>query len=245
MSIYANYCQTIEQTVLANQNLSSFKSHPAYRQILEHVSPQFGQQYATALQPKLSENCIRTFCNLNDQWGSPVKAQCGPYHCSPTSLRYLLHAYLILDHIKQLGIQTCPIVELGGGYGGLCLALYHLQELFGISISKYTIIDLPAPTGLQRLYLSQFNIPVETQLAETYGNTIVPDPNLFLIANYSFSELEASHRDQYSIQLLPKIAHGFMAWNAIPLYHFGARLLRQELEYPLTSMQGYNYYLYW
>ena len=58
--------------------------------------------------------------------------------------------------------------------------------------------------------------------------------NLFLISNYSFSEIESEHQKGYIKYLFPKVSHGFIIWNHIALYDFGFKVTIED-EYPLTS----------
>ena len=44
---------------------------------------------------------------------------------------------------------------------------------------------------------------------------------MFLISNYCFSELSSLNQDSYRQILFPKIANGFIVWNAVPLFDFG------------------------
>jgi hypothetical protein len=46
---------------------------------------------------------------------------------------------------------------------------------------------------------------------------------------------------QYIATLFPKVSHGFMAWNNIPLYNFGFET-KSETEVPLTG--PVNKYVY-
>jgi hypothetical protein len=96
------------------------------------------------------------------------------------------------------------IVEVGGGYGGLCLAVHHFAPKYGVRINSYTICDLTNINRLQQLYLNHVNpyIKVEFVDAATYGANI-PRDNMFLISNYCFSEIGESHQALYQQKLLP------------------------------------------
>jgi hypothetical protein len=61
---------------------------------------------------------------------------------------------LILDHIKKNLLNNIDLVEICGGYGGLCLFIFKLSILFNISINSYTIFDLSEPMILQKKYLN-------------------------------------------------------------------------------------------
>jgi hypothetical protein len=243
--LYHRY-HTYVKTILESNNLQGFKRHPDYTYMLEHVSQQQGTEYLTQIQKntELSIEKIQEFCALNDRTGDPIRYSYGIVECSPTSLRYIYHAHLILSHMRSLGLSSQSIVEVGGGYGGLCLALHYFAPLYSISIQSYRIIDLPNALELQKLYLGPLTqtVPhVEFVSAHTYGSPIT-EQNLFIVSCYCFSEIEYIHQKYYTEQLMPKVSHGFMAWNHIPVYNFGFEL-RVEEEVPRTgSMNKYVYF---
>jgi hypothetical protein len=216
---YSNYISTLDSIIC-------FKSNPAYTYMLEHVSYNQGLEYHTILKKYYSEEEILEYCNLNDLYGEPKKCEYSFGTVSPTSLRYILHANLILDCIKE----PVDIVEIGGGYGGLCLALYHFGKTF---IKSYTIVDLDSASRLQNMYLSKHSLHINYKSSSTYGSDI-ENTNMFLISNYCFSEIDSVHQKKYIETLFPKVSHGFMAWNMIPLYDFGFHYT-SEVEYPLTG----------
>jgi len=240
---YSAYCSYIKQVCDTN-DLSNFKANPTYQAILEHVSPEIGTQYLDAINeftPFTLED-IKGFCTLNDSLGSPVTSDYTDVVTSPSNLRYIFHSHLILSHLQSLGLPQIDIVEVGGGYGGLCLALHHFAEKYSLTIRSYTIIDLPEPSRLQKHYLWKINpyLNVEFVEASTFGAGI-SKKDMFLISNYCFSEISDKLQKEYRTTLFPKVSHGFMTWNWIPLYDFGFTV-KEETEFPKTG--PYNKYLY-
>jgi hypothetical protein len=177
---------------------------------------------------------IESFCKLNDRIGSPRIALLHGLSIpvSPTSLRYLYHAYLILSHAPQ----DSNLVEIGCGYGGLCLAIQFVARLLGKRVASYACVDLDAAVELQKKYLSNFvtEYGVTFHSASSYGSTVNGD-NLFLISNYCFSEIAPQHQKGYINTLFPRVTSGFLVWNHIPLYDFGKPVRRVEKERPLTG----------
>ena len=240
MADYDTYMNFVDM-VCKSGDISTFKSVPEYTYMLEHVTYEEGLAYLDTITEKthISTDDIRAFCNLNDSVGCPTRFQYEFGLASPTSIRYILHAHLILTHMKSLEM-TNNVVEVGG----LCLAVHYFAEKYGIKITSYTIIDL-APIGLlQHMYISKVNpnIRAITIDSNTYGVTI-QDTDMFLISNYCFSEITNEHQKRYIHTLFPKVAHGFIAWNAIPVYDFGFSC-RVEEEYPPSKYSEYNRYLY-
>lgn len=238
--IYQSYEQFLT-SCLTNKLLLDFKRDIRYNQILEHTSIDQGLQYLNLIhKTSIRQDEIKGFCTLNDSFGNPVKHNFGIVTCSPSSLRYIYHAHLILSHFKTFNIPI-NIVEIGGGYGGLYLAICFFAKKYDIIIQSYTIIDLPVVSKFQELYLSNFSleIPVEFVDSTTYGSTL-SKPDLFLISNYCFSEIAMEHQKKYIDKLFSKISHGFLAWNTISVYDFGFKYT-EEPENPRTGI--YNKYV--
>jgi hypothetical protein len=244
--MYDSYKSFINE-IISKNDLTGFKSNQDYNVILEHVNMEQGKEYLYYILKltSISDIEIKAFCNLNDKYGSPKLYDYGDRLglLSPSSLRYILHAHLILSHIKSIQ-DLIDIVEIGGGYGGLCLALHYFSNSYNIKINKYIIIDLIEASSLQKLYLSQVCNSIKNIDfidSETFGSSI-NSSDLFLISNYCFSEIDISLQSMYMKILFPKVTHGFMVWNYINTYDFGFKY-REEVEYPLTGGR-YNKYIY-
>jgi hypothetical protein len=244
--MYDTYCKFIEE-FLAKGDLSYFRSDERYTGILEHVSYKQGYDYLQCLlkNTKLTFEDVSEFCSLNDKVGGPKIFSYPRVRAAPTSLRYLYHAHLALTHFITFNKQM-DFVEIGGGYGGLALAVDYLAKKYGIleSVKSYTVIDLTAPIKLQQEVLKQntLSIPVKFIDAATHGQDI-STTNMFLISNYAFSYFSEPIRKKYEVSLFPKVKHGFMAWNFIKTYNFGFEL-RVENEVPLTGPAETNRYVY-
>jgi len=228
-------------------NVSQFKRDKAYISILEHVTYEHGYLYLAAIKSKfkLTDTEIAEFCTKNDGVGDPAKWKYGDIVISPTSLRYIYHALLILEYCKNIEVTAPRIVEVGCGYGGLALSIDHFSQRFGIEVSSYTLIDLDDPSSLQQLYLSMHSMKFTPvfESASTYGANVTGEDN-FLISNYCFSEIPSTEQQKYMQVLFPKCLHGFMIWNMIAVFNFG-KTVSAELESPLTAgPPNLNYYLY-
>lgn len=244
MSIEACY-KNFSNFVGSLNDINDFKSSRIFQGILEHASLKQGMEYLYYIKEltELTDDDIKQYCELNDKYGGGNKYNFEFMITSPSNLRYILHSYLIFKHIKSLNLNNVDIVEVGGGYGGLCLAINYFSKIYNINIKSYTIVDLPPLIRLQNMYISshELNFPVSYVSAFTYGKDITMN-NLFLISNYCFSEISNENQLGYINCLFPKVSHGFMTWNHIPLYDFGFKI-NSEIEYPLTgSLNKYIYF---
>lgn len=229
-------------SLLQSDDLSNFKLHPNYNNILEHVCDDYGAQYLqlTLEMFHVPIEHIKMYGLMNDSVGGPHKAY---YHhhgirISPTSLRYIFHALLILAHMKQKNLTSVKVVEVGCGYGGLALAIDFFSKFFSIDIDRYVCVDLPAPLKLQEKFLSHFKLSLTLAFepAETFGENLKGD-DYFLISNYCFSEISKEFQEKYIKQLFPKCRHGFLTWNHIDVYDIG-KVVDVQIEYPLTSAKN-------
>lgn len=243
--LYSQYHSYVKK-ICETKDISSFKRNPSYTYVLEHVTAAQGAQYLKLIKETTSIplDSIIEFCKINDTFGNPNKHIYDGFDCSPTSLRYVYHAHIILTYMASLGKTSHSIVEVGGGYGGMCLAIHYFSAHYGITIDSYSITDLTSIIELQKLYLANFPSIIKNldfYDASTYGQTI-DKHDLFLISNYCFSEIHSEHRQKYKEILFPKVSHGFLAWNFIPVYDFGFPL-RVENEVPNTG-GALNKYVY-
>jgi putative sugar O-methyltransferase len=245
--VYSDYVGSICST----KSIDKFKSDPRYTHMLEHVSKPQGEVYLECISQKspIAREEVINFCAINDANGSPKKEEFHKYipnvAVSPSSLRYIYHAHMILSHMKGFGTnEPKDIVEIGGGYGGLCLAVHYFAPKYGIKINSYTICDLTNIICLQELYLNKVdpNIKVNFVDAATYGANI-PHDKMFLISNYCFSEISMEHQTKYREHLFPKVSHGFFAWNCIPIYDMGIQIIHVETEVPNTG-GAFNKYVW-
>lgn len=261
--VYDQYHNVVKHITSSCDGMKDFKNHPHINDIFEHLSEHFGHEYHSLLrqQTTLSEQQIRDYCTKNDLIGGGKKYPYGhQWVTSPTNFRYLYHAHLILSHLRQMSSPLHDedwveqsVVEVGCGYGGLCIAILELAPHYRVKIPYYHLVDLPAISELQRQYHARLSEQIRfcTDTMITYHSAFeygkdIPDKNgLFFISNYCFSEIAAEHQVHYRTHLLtkPYVSHGFMTWNHIPLYDFGySSSLRSEPESPLTGKD--NVYVY-
>jgi len=259
--MYSEYQKTVDKVL--NTNSLNFKTNKSYNAILEHVTYEQGGIYMSLIMKIISDEFkeitfedINDYLLLNDKYGNPKK-ETFIYNdkqviCSPTSLRYVLHSFLILKHLKSE--KASKIVEVGCGYGGLFLAINHFSKIQNIEIDKYYFIDLPEVCDLINKYLelhqTNINIPYSTYLAYNYGLDI-NDEGLFFISNYCFTEIEEMHRNNYIKHLLPKVLNGFITWQTIfnvpisTVNTIGKNIKSIVEESPQTaSVTHKNYYVY-
>jgi hypothetical protein len=244
--MYSKYQEAINRQLHLVPEEWNFKSDSDYTYILEHCDEYQGYQYLELIKCHFAEfyerhlSVLKTTCGLNDKYGKTHKYVIGDFMtCSPTNLRYILHSLLILRDIKEYQLNDVDIIEIGGGYGGLCLFMHNIAPLYGINIRSYTIFDLPEASRLQDKYLTALN--VQNVQLNNYTNL---NKNSFLISNYAFSEISKELQKEYIDKIInPYTAFGFLTWNCIPIYNFAENsIIKTEIEYPQTG-GDINYYV--
>ena len=209
-----------------------FKNQGAYNMTLENVSKDQGTEILKYIEtnfPQVTFEDIRAFIQVNDKYGGTVKSifttnKMKLLYCSPTTLRYILHALLILNYYKETMCKN--IVELGQGYGGLFLAINAFIGKFpDVQIRKYIMVDMPNSSSLTRKYL-EVNNSIITIPYEVYDSVTMPpvipttteaqSPNeSFFVSNYCYTILQESDMKKYKEYLISPCTHGFLVWQTI------------------------------
>jgi len=196
---YLNVCNYAANS---DEFFKQFKSHPAYRHVLEHVSFEEGQQYLKEIDidylDKLDE------VKENDSLGSPVIYEYPSVgEISPTTIRYIKNTS---DIINKFGNSFDSIVEIGGGYGGLCKVLSSF-----IKFEQYLLLDLEECNLLSRKYLSHFDLPTLSYRSEEIDEI---DENFdLLISNYAFSECHKEVQQDYIERFIKKSNNFYIMHN--------------------------------
>jgi putative sugar O-methyltransferase len=243
--MYNTYTNFIKSFIHSDIKYWDFKKKDEYCAILEHATKEHGDNYLFEIKNRFdvfyneNKDFLIDICNTNDSCGKPIKYNFENFtSCSPTNIRYILHSLLILSYMKECELRNIDIIEIGGGYGGLCLFLYKLSPLFNIDIHSYSIFDLPEPLELQKKYLENVNIDnVNFMELDNIKNL---NKNSFLISNYAFSEISMDIQKKYTNHVLnPYTSHGFLTWNFINTYQFiDNKYITIENEYPSTSVNN-------
>jgi hypothetical protein len=203
----------------------NFKSNKAYQEILEHTTHYNADLYLKSLKIEFSnfynnnKNKLIELCNRNDNYGKPQRVQISDFTvCSPSNLKYIFHSLIILNNIISKKLNNIDIIEIGGGYGGLCFFIHNIAKILNININSYTIFDIKEVTILQKRYLKLLDINVETY---DINDDWKLNENSYLISNSAFSEIPMNLQKEYTEKILNKyVSNGFLVWNFIPVYQF-------------------------
>lgn len=242
--MYDAYINTIKNELNKNSELWNFKRDANYRAILEHVNLSQALSYIELCFKEFDADKKSEWVDIfkkNDMYGNPIQENLGNNigNFSPSNARYLYHSLLTLKHLQSLEIKN--IVEIGGGYGGLCLYINSLSN----NTYNYSIFDLPEVMLLQAKYLTAHNI--QCNFLDFHSQ--LPD-KFYLISNYCYSEIpDLSIRKKYQ-NVIDRSDAGFMLWNADAMKSgasisetFANKNIITNIENPLTAPG--NLEIYW
>lgn len=197
------YSQICTEAVEDEDVFEKFKKDPRYTAILEHVSYEQGKEYAEGiLQYDVDAELVDSFKDNDLIGGSTTFNYQQPFgRISPSTLRYIQNA-LDISYFYGEG-ELNRIVEIGGGYGGLCKTISCLCDF-----DEYHIYDIEPASKLQEKYLSKFGIKAvhHSVPEETKDIDLV-------ISNYAYSELGENLQDLYYNNVIKNAKKVYMILN--------------------------------
>ena len=206
--------QILQNPKISDIEFSRFRSNSVIIENIDNITYEMGIKYADWLKTKTDGVNKTEECRLNDSVGEPLIFSYDSMGLfSPTTLRYMNLAYEIKSEFGDL--SHMHILEIGGGYGGLCRILGVLG-----GFASYTIVDASEYHELANFYLNQLGIIDHVKFFDHKDLGQVSSQNYDLvISNYTFSQFEQEKQDAYINRLLKHIPNGFLCYDfrsAIP-----------------------------
>jgi putative sugar O-methyltransferase len=186
----------------------TFKSHPSYNSILEHVSTEQGSLYIKYLDenfPNFMDRLIE-FKNNDLHGGTKMSRYDVVGDISPTTLRYIKVLYE-LNHLFG-DLTDKKIVEIGSGYGGQCFITRQIFKFY-----EYALLDLDEALLLSNRYLNELNINHRIIKIEQISD--MDEDFDLVISNYAYSELNKNLQDLYWDKIIRKSKNGYFTLNFI------------------------------
>lgn len=212
--IYLKYTAALKNLENDPSIFSTFKSNTYFNDILEHTDFTFGERYQDLIRSEFNEepkNFIEVI-KRNDSIGGPVKYAFGDITMSPSNLRYIYHALLIKSKCLRWfpNKKNIRILEIGGGYGGLCL---YLKSIYKECDIDYTIIDLPEPSNLQNKFLKEVGVQNARSISCKKIDDLSNEKFDLVISNYCLSEISLENQEEYFKKLIINCDKKFYIWN--------------------------------
>lgn len=222
----SNYLAVCRTAVYDDEVFSMFRRSDPFSLIVENSPLKSGLEYYECIKAKypwLLEH-MGEFVS-SDKHGGPHQYAIGDHLISPSTMRYIKTLGDLDNFFRPISEKN--IVEIGGGYGGLCKIIHDV-----CLPDSYTIYDLPEVCQLQRKFLSKFdvNINIRTEIEEPAA------PIDLLIAMYSWSELTLDVQKEYLDKVISKAKECYIMLN----YQMedSYRMLREA--FPNADIQNYN-----
>jgi len=214
--IAVDYLETCRSAVEDDEIFAKFKSLQGYKNILEHVTPRQGAEYLQSAiemaEGALLEN-IEAF-KENDIIGTPDKfsyPETGKI--SPTTIRYIKNVFEMATLLGESPISR--VVEVGGGYGGLCKTLSVVCDF-----DEYILIDLPEAVAVQEKYLKNFpELYAKCKFVSCDNVKKIKNIDLF-ISNYALSECDYDTQLNYYDKLVANSKFAYIIYNLVNFNDF-------------------------
>jgi hypothetical protein len=206
------YLQACKDSVNSQKEFNSFRRDDRLHPILEHVSYEEGLLYLEEMKevdPPLPDIVYKI--KENDLVGNPFLYDYPDigFIC-PTTIRYIKNVYDIGDAFAKRVPKIENVVEIGGGYGGLCRMVNALFPL-----KQYLLIDFEEVNQLSKKYLRHY-------FGECNGiSWVAPDDlvqvkNIELcISNYCFSECDRKTQQMYYDKIIKNSNMFYITYNHI------------------------------
>lgn len=197
----------VEAALVDPKAWRSYRSHPYFTEILEHVSKSQGSDYLRILESQSFELhealvALRGFNKI----GGPVVHRFGQYgRISPTILRYLKVG---MDLSQLFGdLRSLTVTEIGIGYGGQAAVL---AKVFGVR--SFQFFDLAPVLQLANKFLGEFVSDVSVTSFD--GSGVIPlTKSDLVVSNYAFSELRRDVQEAYLNKVISGAPRGYLTWN--------------------------------
>lgn len=216
------------------RGIANFRSDETIEMIIENSSVESGAEYLELLKNVLPDIIgYYPLFKTSDEIGNPATYAIGDHIWSPTTLRYVKTLSDLILHFGSL--DGLNIIEIGGGYGGLCKIIHDIFQP-----ASYRILDLNEARTLQDDYLRHFNIQLQHQY---FANNID-----IVIACSSWSELDERAQWLYFHEIINHSKRGYFQLNYNIDFSFSLlkkhwpNLIEEDMFYGVLPSQAYEPY---
>lgn len=243
------HVQVCRDSLVNPEVYNNFKRNTQYTKILEHCPYNIAALALRTILHKYGTLLPWNEISKNDSIGNPIvydfksvfdefeMAQVSNYIFSATTIAYVYQAMDILTHYNE----DLNIVEIGGGYGGLCYILHVLLYKFRHTrITSYTIIDIPDVGAHQKKYLQDMGLPLVNIMS---CHTIIPKDYDLCISIYALGEFTRSIIDNYNTNVLSRCKNVYFWWNISHVPEYFNTHLRCKTELNIDGVDDIIYTL--
>jgi putative sugar O-methyltransferase len=236
---YANeYLEICRRAVEDDEIFAKFKSIQGYKNILEHVTPRQGHEYLEIAMAMSEDALIENIDQFkeNDEIGTPDKFSYDKIgKISPTTIRYIKNVFEMATLLQDTAVSR--VVEVGGGYGGLCKTLSVV-----CNFDEYILVDLPEAVEVQRKYLSCFpELFAKCKFISCDDLEEIKDVDLF-ISNYALSECDYDTQVNYYDKLVSNSKFAYIIYNLVNFndYYYNKFVETMSETFTYTTNKDYE-----
>jgi hypothetical protein len=236
---YANeYLEICRRAVEDDEIFAKFKSIQGYKNILEHVTPRQGHEYLEIAMAMSEDGLIENIDQFkeNDEIGTPDKFSYDKIgKISPTTIRYIKNVFEMATLLQDTAVSR--VVEVGGGYGGLCKTLSVV-----CNFDEYILVDLPEAVEVQRKYLSCFpELFAKCKFISCDDLEEIKDVDLF-ISNYALSECDYDTQVNYYDKLVSNSKFAYIIYNLVNFndYYYNKFVETMSETFTYTTNKDYE-----
>jgi len=196
MQRYAERCE-----YYSTHEFSNFKQDKDYQTILEGNERIVGEIALQSIKDKGGLDYLKVNLDKfkeNELVGNPTVMDFDGMNIAPSTLRYVN----TLVEIRSFVENPKRIIEIGGGYGGLCKTLSVVWKW-----DSYKIIDIPSTVKLCDKYLKHFKL--NAQAVESCD-----EESDLVIADSSLAECDIDTQLKYA-QLIKKSKYAYVVYNTL------------------------------
>jgi putative sugar O-methyltransferase len=154
---------------------------------------------------------------------------------SPTTIRYIKNVFEMATLLKDSPISR--VVEVGGGYGGLCKTLSVVCDF-----DEYILVDLPEAVKVQEKYISNFpELAKKCKFISCDELNEVQDIDLF-ISNYALSECDYDTQMNYYDKLVNNSKYAYIIYNLVNFndFYYNKFTERMSERFEFTTSKDYE-----
>lgn len=210
--IVSNYMDKCVLFAKDSKEFANFRRDPDYQKVLEGGGYHHGEIYFNKIvRWQGIERLLKYLKRFrkNDKYGNPeIYYYPTIGNINHNTLLYASNTFDIQDYLGDF--QPKRIVEIGGGYGGMCLVF---SQIYNFDV--YYIVDLPEALGVAKRYLKKFKTLYKKVIfltPEEYKDIQNVD---LTIAVFSMSECSNDVQMMYGEEIIKNSKYGFIGYNRL------------------------------
>ncbi len=196
----------------------------------------YTEMLESAKEMGLPTHILQRIANTIQFIGTPDRfSYPGTGKISPTTIRYIKNVFEMATLLGESPISR--VVEVGGGYGGLCKTLSVVCDF-----DEYILVDLPEAVAVQQKYLKNFpELYSKCKFVSCDNVEEVKDVDLF-ISNYALSECDYDTQINYYDKLVSKAKFAYIIYNLVNFndFYYNKFTGRMSETFEFTTSKDYE-----